>query len=346
MSWYFFKNTADNLFLWYTDSLTLSMYYAIPAMLNVGVACLLMACAWGEALPRRTALLVTVVYFSICSMTTASLISATCAGLIVTGLFCSGQWRRFRPLLWLTLGLLLLWMVALGFDACGARYSDFAGKGCSLGDAMAAFRGLFIQSRQDMQLLAAASLLTATGVLLFRAVRQQAAALERRVGIALALSVGSAVLCGVAYMLISTRSALLCGGIHFSSGFFALLLLAMTISLGYLVTIVPCARGVVPLLLIGLGLACTYADKAWRVPPTAEQLPVVRQWLHDVRQAEAAGQTRVEIIVPSTEWPHPKEYFGERLSMVLFHHGITQRRMVITLRAAETASAPCSVKER
>jgi hypothetical protein len=332
LTWYFFKNSAQNIFLFYTPLITISLCYTLPTLLAAGLTCWLITRACGAALPKGKSILVATIYFSLFSITTASVLPATCAGLIFVALLISRRYKQYSHLAILCIAILLLWTIALVFDFYGARYADFQGNNASIKDAANAFYALFTQGRQDMHILLIGSILLTALLLSLRAWHKTMTKQDCRVALALFLLVGSALLCGLAFILISTKSALLCGNIHFSSGFYILLFLAQTLCLAYLAIRCALFRNLIPLLLIGMCIACTAEEKSWYIPPTVEQQAIVRQWIHDIRAAEAAGQKQVTIAVPRTEWPHPKEYFGERLARVLYYHGITQQKMTILLR--------------
>jgi hypothetical protein len=109
--------------------------------------------------------------------------------------------------------------------------------------------------------------------------------------------------------------------------------LAVTLCACYLVRAVPRLKLVAPLLLALLFVECANAEKPWARQSPAEHA-IVKQWVHDVRAAQERGETAAVITVPKAEWPHPKESFGKLLSRTFFAHGVTMRRMDITLREA------------
>ena len=61
---------------------------------------------------------------------------------------------------------------------------------------------------------------------------------------------------------------------------------------------------------------------------------IVQTWLNDIVNANQMGTLDVTIYTPTPgPWPHPKEYFGERLSSTLFRHGIIDKLMTIHIES-------------
>jgi hypothetical protein len=92
----------------------------------------------------------------------------------------------------------------------------------------------------------------------------------------------------------------------------------------------PALVGLLPLPVLLLSNA-TLADP-WMPRPMFYAEPrkaVVQAWLDDIVEADRAGEAEVVIRTPTEEWPHPKDYLGDRLARTLYHHGITSRHMTI-----------------
>ena len=64
------------------------------------------------------------------------------------------------------------------------------------------------------------------------------------------------------------------------------------------------------------------------------QKTTVQSWLNDIVDAQNSGKRHAIIHTPTDEWPHPKEWFGDRLSRTLFQHGTTNKQIKIHINVA------------
>lgn len=118
-------------------------------------------------------------------------------------------------------------------------------------------------------------------------------------------------------------------------GVFIFQILLTVFCIAYLLTEIPLLKIFAPALLCFLFIEITNSQKTWAVPTTLLQRAIVESWIADVRQADADGERTVTITVPKAKWPHPKEWFGEVLGHTLYSHGITSRRLRISLQESD-----------
>lgn len=117
------------------------------------------------------------------------------------------------------------------------------------------------------------------------------------------------------------------------------LLLMETISLAYLLKKCTALALILPLLIYFLVFETVIDGKTYvenYVPSySAEVVKALDEnIIRQVKAAEAAGATSVDVLIPDTEskeWPMAVSYGGERISSTLYMHGLTHRKMEIRL---------------
>jgi hypothetical protein len=347
---------AGNIFLFHSDMLTISAFYLLPNLVNSVVVCgILYAHATGAALCRpdslRAGCCVLLLFLAQFSMTFSSAIAAVAAGWLIL----LRMWRRPEAPLRakmvayartgtfvdaLLASTLVFWTAAAVLDLCGRRFSRIQHAHWDFAGAWQACAGLFAQVNP------------ATGVIVLALVAAACVRFaRRRLGgawneeddrfctlIAVCVASAAALLC--LDLLIAAKTITHLAGrisVAYNVAFFALL--AVTLCACYLVRTVPRLALAAPLLLAVLVVECVNAEKPWARQNPAEHA-IVESWIQDARAAQKRGETAVVITVPKAEWPHPKESFGKELSRALFAHGVTSRRMDITLREAGRSPHP------
>lgn len=163
-AFFLFKNKTDgNIYLFYASSITILCFYQIPNIANAVLALgLLSAHFYGwPRLRGRWPLQGCLVLFTLCalfSMTTASLISATCAATLVLvrllGSPGTGLRQKIASRIRNATGfdsylffILACWFAAALLDVNGTRYAHLTPSGFHLADTVALTRGLLANMR-------------------------------------------------------------------------------------------------------------------------------------------------------------------------------------------------------
>ena len=343
------SRAAENIFLFHSDSLTLSTFYVLPNLINSVVVCgILFAHAAGTRLCRpdslRAGCCVLLLFLAQFSMTFSSALAATVAGWVllrrlwlrpeaslpakITAYARAGTF--FDALLAATIAF---WVFAAVLDMCGGRFSRIQHTHWDFAGAWQALAGVFAQINPAtfvlvLVVVVAACIHFARKILGGLWNEEDGRFFEM---ISICLLSALTLLC--LDLLISARTLILTGRISVVYNAVFCALLAVTLCASYLLRDMPYLKLVAPLLLALLFVECTNSEKPWARQNPVEHA-IVGNWIQDVRTAQERGETRVTITVPKTEWPHPKERFGTSLSQTLFAHGVTTRRMDISLRAA------------
>ena len=352
MAFCLFKSKPDgNIFLFYGYDITIEVFYILPAIANSLLVLFLLRgqytdkCALKDS-PMLAGVLFLGIFLAQFSMTFASAIASGYALLTLlrrAWLWWKDSprrcWRAYRQS-WTFFDVVLFtivvfWIVASFMDATGGRFGRINRGGWDFATAWHACRGLLGQLNVVFMVVAGA---VALGTLARMGWKARAGRWQRRDGKFAEILVTSLLCaCGLAAMclLISARVDVHTGSIHAMYGVFFFVLLALLLGAVYLLLEMPRLRFMAPAVALLLLVETCNTERPWaRGAAAVEFRPVVTQWLHDVRAAEARGETAVVITVPKLEWPHPEAFFGKALGMTLFAHGVTARRMEITLRAA------------
>jgi hypothetical protein len=345
-----FKSRGEgNIFLFHSDMLTVSTFYVLPNLVNSVVVCgILYAHATGAGLCRpdslRAGCCVLLLFLAQFSMTFGSSMAAVAAG----WLLLLRVWRRpeaplrakiavyvragtfFDALLAVTL---VFWTAAAVLDICGRRFSRIQHPHWDFAGAWQACVGLFAQVNPATCVI----ILAVVAAVCVRFWRKRLggawSAEDGRFFTLIAVCVLSAATLLCLDLLIAAKTLILTGRISvvYNAIFFAVL--AVTLCACYLLHDMPRLALMAPLLLAVLLVECVNSEKPW-ARQSPDEHAIVESWIKDVRAAQDRGETAVIITVPKAEWPHPKERFGNDLSRALFAHGVTSRRMDITLREA------------
>jgi len=351
LSFSLFKSReADNIFLFFSELLTLSTFYVLPNLLNSVVVCgILYLHATGARLCRpdslRAGCCVLLVFLAQFSMTFGSALAATVAGWVLV----LRLWRRpetplrARIVAYVRTGtffdallatIIAFWMFAAVLDINGGRFNRLQQTHWNFAGAWQDFAGLLAQVNPATFVVVI--MVVVAACVHFARKRLGGAWHEEDIRFVelIVVCVVSAFTLACLDLLISARTLdRLTGRISVVYNAFFCGVLAATLCACYLVRAVPRLKLVAPLLLALLFVECANAEKPWARQSPAEHA-IVKQWVHDVRAAQERGETAAVITVPRAEWPHPKESFGKLLSRTFFAHGVTMRRMDITLREA------------
>lgn len=353
MAFCLFKSRSEgNVFLFYGYSITIEVFYIIPAIANSLLVFFLVQGQFTEKSslpdsPLLTGLFFLGIFLAQFSMTYASAVGSGYAllTLVRRGWLwwkssprrCFRAWRQswtFFDVVLLT--VVIFWILASLMDATGGRFGRINRGNWDFATAWSALVGLARQL--NVVLLAVAAIITlGAGARMgwkWRAGRWQ----RRDTKFAEILVTSLLCSCGMLAlgMLISARVDVHTGSIHAMYGMYFFLLLALLMAAMYVLLEMPRLRYVAPAVLLLLLVEACNPERPWaRGSALAEHRAVVESWLRDVHAAEQRGETAVVITVPTLAWPHPQNMFGKAVSSTLFAHGVTPRRMDITLRAAE-----------
>ena len=352
LSFSLFKSQkTGSLFLFSSDCLTLSTFYVLPNLINSVVACGILCLHAADARLCRSDSLragccVLLVFLAQFSMTFCSALAATVAGWVLVG----RVWQRpegplrAKIVAYARAGtffdalpavVIAFWALAAVLDICGGRFNRIQQSHWDFTGAWQALAGVLAQINPAAGVIVVA-IVVATCVQLAR--KGLGGAWSEEDGrffelIAVCVLSAATLLC--LDLLISAKTlANLIGRISVVYNAVFCVVLAVTLCACHLVRAVPRLKLLAPLLLAVLLVECTNAEKPWARQNPVEHA-IVEQWIRDVRAAQERGATAAVITVPRAEWPHPKESFGKLLSQTLFAHGVTGRRMDITLREAE-----------
>ena len=351
LSFSLFKSRdAGNIFLFFSDLLTVSTFYVLPNLLNSVVVCgILYLHATDAHLCRpgslRAGCCVLLLFLAQFSMTFSSALAAVVAGWVLL----RRLWRRPEASLRakivayarggtffdaLLVTILVFWAFAAVLDICGGRFIRIQQTHWDFAGAWQAFAGVLAQVNPATCVMVIVVVFAACVHVACKRLggvwrEEDSRFLELTV-----ICVLSAVTLVCLNLLVSAKTlAGLTGRISVVYNAVFCAVLAVTLCACSLLRDVPRLKLVAPLLLALLFVECTNAEKPWARQNPVEHA-IAKQWIHDVRVAQERGETAVVITVPKAEWPHPKETFGKYLSQALFAHGVTMCRMDITLREA------------
>lgn len=353
MAFCLFKSSpSDNIFLFYAHDVTIESFYIIPA---IGNSLLVLYMVHGQYTNKDSlqgssmlaGLFFLGIFLSQFSMTYASAMGCGYAFLTLvrrTWLWWKQSprrcWRAWRQA-WTFFDVLLFtvvvfWILASLMDATGGRFGRINRGGWDFAAAWSAFAGLLRQLNIVFMVVVAVIALGVASRMLWK---WRAGRWQRRDG-KFAEIFATALLsaCGMAVMglLISARVDVHSGSIHAMYGVFFFGLLAVLCGAVYVLLDMPRLRYVAPALALLLFVEACNTERPWaRGTAGVETRAVVTSWLSDVQAAEKRGETAVVITVPKLAWPHPEGFFGKALATTLFAHGVTSRRMEITLREIE-----------
>ena len=245
--------------------------------------------------------------------------------------------QYFRTLTFLDITLLLVvvfWMLAAFMDMNGGRYGRISKDGWNFPDAWAAF--YLVLSRMSIPVMAATAVLGG-GALLRMGWKFFGGRWDERDGKFFLIycacgicAVGMAVFA----VAVGARTEPQCGAIHAAYGAFFFQVLGISLSAAYLLLDMPRLRFFAPAVVALLLVDASNAERPWaRYYATAANRQLMEHWVREAQAADRAGKDSVELPVPVLAWPHPQE-MGEKLAQTLFAHGVTERRLRITLREA------------
>lgn len=339
-----FRNNAyANDYLFRSMNLTSYYFYLIPSLLVFSLIMGLTirdvtALPWDREHPMRQGFLILLIYLLFLSNLYPS-------GALAIWFFCavvrdgiahrgeSGFLKRNA----VKLGGLLLWIVALVFEANGGRAASLA-SGDPLPERVLSALGSAWQKLAGVNLfflIFCALCVTIFFLTAFR--RKEKGALK---SFFFHLIVGVLCLGYIVLLCAWTGPAnAAAADIQFNFLFF-FLLLAFT-GLGAAVAQYPRIAAVLPLILC---LLLFETNTRWRTFVESNSYnnihpSIIRQIdgdiLSQIVTADQAGETSVTVRVPefdtSNNWPLPL-YVGERMSMTLYKHGVTMKQMEITIQ--------------
>lgn len=334
----------NNVFLFYSDNVTLTFFYVMPNIVNSILVLYLLSVQYtGKGLPDspfRTGGLLLFIYLAQFSMTFGSALACACACCLLflrlrgeEGAGLGDKLRRrirrrefFDGVLLFIVGA---WMAAAVLDMMGGRYGRIR-KPWNFSAAWDAYAGLLAQ--MNLVVLAAVVLLCGGALLRFiwKRRRGEWGMRDTKFFELHAVCAVCAVAMPVLAVCIGARTDPQCGGIAASYGGFFFLALCQVFSAAYLLTEIPRLFWSAPAVLALLLVDSSNMEKPWA--PGYGDRAVVQSWLREAADAEARGEHSIVIAVPRLEWPHPQETFGGLLARTLAAHGVTRRRLLVTLR--------------
>lgn len=353
LSFFIFKSkTTGNIYLFYSASLTDLVYYTTANILNSIIVIFMLYYNFyaPQTLVKKHYLYGTVlllIYLSQFSLTFASIIAASCAfsvillrlkhqedhGIVKKTISYLRNLTPFDGILFFTLAC---WVSATCLDMLGARYAAFPRHEFNFSAALNSFYDLLYTMRRELQLLTLVAVLCAVLLLLYKRRRGKCSHHDAVTCEIIFILCISAIISFSLYIFISAKTDPgYASRISATYGVFIFQILLTVFCIAYLLTEIPCLRSLLPALLCFLFIEITNSQKTWAVPTTLLQRAIVESWIADVRQADADGERTVTITVPKAKWPHPKEWFGEVLGHTLYSHGITSRRLRISLQESD-----------
>jgi len=350
LSFSLFKSrTEGNIFLFYSECLTVSTFYVLPNIINSIVVCgILVVHAAGARLCRpdslRAGCCVLLLFLAQFSMTFSSALTAVAASWVLV----LRLWRRQEASLHarivayarsvtffdaLLVTIIAFWVIAAVLDVCGGRFSRIQQTHWDFAGAWQAFAGVLAQLNPATCVVVIVVVIAVCAHFARKRLAGVWSEEDGRFIKMIVICVLSAVTLLCLDLLISAKTLILTGRISVVYNAVFCAILAVTLCACHLLRAVPRLKLLAPLLLAVLLVECANAEKPWARQNPVEHAIVVR-WIKDVHAAQERGETAVTITVPKTEWPHPKESFGKVLSRAFFAHGVTKRRMDIALREA------------
>lgn len=343
----FKSRPSGNIFLFYSENITTTVFYVFPNILNSALVCYILHGHVKGSQLRPDSLsagcLVLFIFLAQFSMTFGSALGAVFAGWIcLWRLLCqpaSSLWGKishyakkgtfFDATLLCTM---IFWILAAALDMCGGRYNRVNQSQWDMAGAWQAFAAVLSQINPATFVVVLVLILAALSRFIYKSRRTWNAADSTFFLLVSICWLSALALLGMD-LLISARTLTLSGRISAVYNFFFCMVLGTIFCACYLLQEMPRLKLMAPIVLALLFVECQNSEKPWARQPV-EYRTVVEQWLTDVRTAEQRGATSAIITVPKAEWPHPPHMFGKALAHALFAHGVTTRFMHITLREA------------
>lgn len=346
----FRSQDSGNAHLFYADNTCTFFYYTLPALLNASLVLLWEAGGCFERLadpghPVRDGLLILAVYMSVFSNLFGSQILAIYAGVRIVTDVCAQMARTGKPAKALRgaftqhaweWAVLLLWLIALIFEANGGRAGNLTADASyvdnlkkvywKLPSVRWKFNNLFLTIAVLVPAAAAAVLLISRGRT--EADRAFAQSAVRSV-LCLALSsVYLVLLCAATKPSYIQSAQVLLGAVFY-------LLLLLSASAAYLIRKCPRLLALLPLALVLIVFETDTRQKTFAEPnisriPAKTAMAVSDAMIAQMVELEKAGQTDAEALrlyVPvgddNDNWPHPT-YMLYNFTKTLCKHGILE----------------------
>lgn len=353
MAFCLFKIGNNSFYLFYNWALMIFFFYSIPNFFNSILVILFLYIQYSGSKflaehKYRLGFIVVFIYLAQFSMTTASLISAVMAGILLVirmalrpeqGVLQKiySSLRHPEPLdilLWFTL---LCWVSAAVLDMRGARYAWYGDLPFRWDEAVKQLCHLLEGVRKPVILI---SLFTCCGTictLLFRNVfkkRSERRGREYFLGYISLASIFSFVSMAILIICISAKTEPgYAEMIQFCYGIFFYLLLLTVLCFSYLLKKFPILRIAVPFILCWFFFDATRSTIPYPRPITDEQIQTVNEWLTEARHASASGAESISIPVPKEFMFWSEEgHFAKCFAKAIFDAGITTRILTVHFR--------------
>lgn len=358
LSFLIFKNSDnDNVYLFYSPTLTQAVYYLIPNILNsIIVICILRVHFYSRQIKNinlyMSGCAFLLVYFAQFSMTFSSAISTCFAALFiilriwhVEEATCTKKIKIYiKNIIWVDKILIFAvtcWIISAVFDASGSRFASLSQQNFDLFASIEAFYNQLYSMRSIVYLLTALVFLGSICLLSHRKYMKKFIEADKKMAEALFIICTSMLLVGCLYILIGARtSPNFSGNISAIYGVFFFQILLTVICIAYLLTKIHLLKILAPALLVFLFIETTNSQKKFAVQYTETHLSIVKHWIEDARKANMTGENVIIISVPKIEWPHPQEWFGEVFAHTLFAHGIISHPLQIKMKEIKPLSCP------
>lgn len=349
-SFFMFKSkNSENLYLFYSASLTHLIYYSTANILNSIIYIYILNYNFFNSYTFKNkyylyGIILLIIYFSQFSLTFASIITASCAlsvillriwheqshGILKKSVSYLRNLSPFDGILFFTL---VCWISAASLDMLGARYAALSPHQFNFSAAFSSFYELLYSMRKEMQIITFISIFFTTFLLMYRKLKRNFSNIDNVTFEVIFIVCISTIISFSLYMLIGAKThPEYVSSISVMYGVFFFQILLTVFCITYLLTEIPFLKIFAPFLLCFLFIAITNSEKTWAVPSTPVQRSIVESWIVDAKRADAAGEKNVTITVPKAEWPHPKEWFGDVLGHTLYTHGITSHRLHIKIK--------------
>jgi len=352
--WLFRSTSENNIHLFLSRNLTCYFYYTIPTLLCATLILFMERNpeAWLHFSEVGKGVYFLLIYLAVFSNLFSSIVLAAYSGVVLL----QHVWRKllkernlknirsFLSETGLYIGIILAWVVSMGFELKGGRASSL-----NTGVTLTAFSSTAAQFLESLRKINRLFLICALGVLIVIAaitimcyVKKEHECEENtlfrtrfvRFSVTAALvAIYQVLLCGVT----SLPYYISCADVLISVFFFVLI--ALFLSIAYILSTLPKTEILIPLVICVAVFNChtfgsTYQNPYIHVQSSSAVDSISEDIYNQVMDAYAQGKTTLEVKVPvfgsGDNWPLPN-YMGWRIARTLYEHGQIDCYMEITI---------------
>lgn len=340
----FYEKAAPAAYLFGSGNLTCIYHYVIPAVVNLCVVLYLARLdvvheALNLSVSRRSVLLFCL-YLTIFSNALSNIILAAYVGSVLvfklfTHLKGNDSYKTFVRDNTLYIGIIIVWLLALVFEAQGGRAHDI---GQSMNFSAIHETGKIFGSmvaRLSSEFLGIGAAFVALA--LYRSYRKKDKAYYPIIG----TYISASLLSGVYLLLLCAKASP--GYIGRSDVFISFIIwtvLLITLSMAYVIKKYSKGIYIIPLLVLffaveaGLGPKGFAESTLGSVPPSI-CYEIDYNLIEQIQAADREGKTEMVLRVPKGDnrdnWPHPM-YMGGNISRTLYKHGLISRNIKIKIQ--------------